>query len=201
MLVGGGLVCGCGRVLGSTPSSMVPAIWRAWRCFFSYCVPPVWPHQAQSRSLLWGRWEEGVTEPQGLQRWLCRKHTMSSFPPGHSLIQLCPSTSQGQRQRQELLNFLFNGHWKNSGLISPNSLHPSLFGDFGFSEGTRTMVLCHWSAIQTSRCVSSIYPPLVSSGHVLPCEDSSSLGSAGEGGRPHGNRRSLPTCARGRKHL
>lgn len=103
----------------------------------------------------------------------------------------------GSKTKARVAEFsLYNGHWKNSGLISPNSLHPPLFGDFGFSEGTRTMVLCHWSAIQTSRCVSSIYPPLVSSGHVLPCEDSSSLGSAGEGGRPHGNRRSLPTCAR-----
>ncbi|KAJ8782726.1 hypothetical protein J1605_009925 [Eschrichtius robustus] len=60
------------------------------------------------------------------------------------------------------------------------------------------MVLCHWSAIQTSRCVSSIYPPLVSSGHVLPREDSSRLGSAGEGGRPHGNRRPVVQAALGK---
>lgn len=37
------------------------------------------------------------------------------------------TTSQGQRQRQELLSFLFNGHWKNSGLLSSNSLLPPLY--------------------------------------------------------------------------
>ena len=105
MLVGGSLVCGCGRVLGSASSSMVPAIWRAWHCLFSYCVPPVWPHQAQSRSLLWGRWEEGVTEPQGLQRWLCRKHTMPSFPPGHSLITAVSLNFSGSKTKARVAEF------------------------------------------------------------------------------------------------
>jgi len=39
-----------------------------------------------------GQTGEGVTEPQGLQRQLCRKHTMPSLPSNHSLTQLCPSS-------------------------------------------------------------------------------------------------------------
>lgn len=95
------------------------------------CLAPLVPALGQT---------EGVTEPQGPQRQLCWKHTMPSLPSSHSLTQLCPSSDfSGSKTKAKVAEFLFSGHWKNSGLVSPNSPLSSLFGDFGFSRGTGTM--------------------------------------------------------------
>lgn len=82
-----------------------------------------------------GQIGEGLTEPQGLQRQLCGKHTMPSLPSGHSLTQLCPSSDfSGSKTKARVAQFLFSGHWKNSGLISPSSLLFSYLGTLGFLE-------------------------------------------------------------------
>lgn len=96
------------------------------------CLAPLVPALGQT--------EEGVTEPQGPQRQPCWKLTMPSLPSSHSLTQLCPSSDfSGSKTKGKVAEFLFSGHWKNSGLVSPNSPLSSLFGDFGFSRGTGTM--------------------------------------------------------------
>lgn len=58
---------------------------------------------------------------------------MPALLPSHSLMELCPSgIFSGPWTKATIAKFLFNGHGKNSGLISPNSFF--LFGDFGLPE-------------------------------------------------------------------
>lgn len=47
---------------------------------------------------------------------------MPALLPSHSLMELCPSgIFSGPWTKATIAKFLFNGHGKNSGLISPNS--------------------------------------------------------------------------------
>lgn len=107
---------------------------------------------------------------------------MPSLPSSHSVIQLCPSSDfSGSKTKARVAEFLFS-HWKNSGLIFPNCLLSSLFGDFGFSRGTRTVAwYCLVWDSNLSGCVSAIYPPQVIMAHMPLRGLCRRLGGAGEG--------------------
>lgn len=69
----------------------------SWGGLLLFLLPLCSPYHALSGSPVWGRWEEGVTEPLGMPCLLCL--VTASYCCG-------PQTTQGQRPRPESLSFL-----------------------------------------------------------------------------------------------
>lgn len=103
--------CTCHHGAGDVESLLLPI-----------SASPLSGPPCQSRSLLWGQQEKrGSVSPSGWEvgRRDSRGSSAGSTPCLPSLLVTASyscvpqTTSQGQRQKQELLSFLFDGHWKN----------------------------------------------------------------------------------------
>lgn len=126
------LVCaGLGRRCGKGPGGLL--------LFCFPCVRPATPCPGSP----------GVGQMGGGSPSLGRLMPSSAWSQPHTLWS---SNNSGSKTKARVAEFSVMAVGKVLVRFPQLTPYPLLFGDFGFSEGTRTMILPHWPAILTSVC-------------------------------------------------